>query len=44
MRITLAQVPSVLGDVDANLARAAEIVGEDVYGLDREGDGIACES
>ena len=28
MRITLAQVPSVLGDVDANLARAAEIVGE----------------
>jgi predicted amidohydrolase len=28
MRITLAQVSSVLGDVDANLARAAEIVGE----------------
>jgi predicted amidohydrolase len=28
MRITLAQVPSVLGDVDANLVRAAEIVGE----------------
>ena len=28
MRITLAQVPSVLGDVDANLARAGEIVGE----------------
>ena len=28
MRITLAQVPSVLGDVEANLARAAEIVGE----------------
>lgn len=28
MRITLAQVPSTLGDVEANLARAAEIVGE----------------
>ncbi len=28
MRITLAQVPSALGDVEANLARAAEIVGE----------------
>jgi predicted amidohydrolase len=28
MRITLAQVSSVLGDVDANLVRAAEIVGE----------------
>ena len=28
MRITLAQVPSTLGDVDANIARAAEIVGE----------------
>ena len=28
MRITLAQVSSTLGDVDANIARAAEIVGE----------------
>ena len=28
MRITLAQVSSVLGDVEANLVRAAEIVGE----------------
>ena len=28
MRITLAQVPSALGDVEANLARAAEIVAQ----------------
>lgn len=28
MRITLAQVPSTLGDVDANLARAAEIAAQ----------------
>jgi hypothetical protein len=38
-------VPNSASDLDcADIGHSVQVIGSDPYGLDREGDGIGCES